>query len=294
MMIFCKKKAKAAYRLWDEYLQVPTVGMFGRLIFGNNAGLYNNLLGLLKCKNTSDNTEVSKLRNHQFLMLSRTERRLSIVSLVSKKAAKAFSAMSTEITKSTGGGMYQSSQLMLVDPIGLIPELKELIDKEILDILRAYYRFGYALKGVRVWRNHGIKINLDGENAFSNQWHCDQFDTSRLKLFFYLSENVDAVHGPTNIFNYSKSQFLLRSFGYLRRGWVFGKSRSILNDSKNHYLVIGGLGDAFFLNATKVLHRAGVPVPGNFRDVVQFEFVGNFSNDFEVDFNLSAKDMFDD
>ncbi len=58
--------------------------------------------------------------------------------------------------------------------------------------------------------------------------------------------------------------------------------------------MVGELGDAFFLNATKVLHRAGVPAVGNSRDVVQFEFIGDFSNNFGVNFNLSAKDEFDD
>ena len=253
--------------------------MFSRSIFGNNAGFINNLHGRSlrnnNLKNDGPQEKAFKLNQNGFVNVSLASQETTIETLASD-IDEIFSNPKQHLDKivNAGGKNFEDNHVVLKNPLKIFPDIGKLFTEEILDLLNGYYRNGAKIKHVRVWRNYGADVDSESANLFSNQWHNDQFDTSRIKLFVYLSPVVDEKTGATQMMNKSNSQKIMRSFGYFRRSWVLPHTKKLMENKSFKEILKGKRGDAFFLNATELLHRAGVPNLGHHRDIIQIEFEG--------------------
>lgn len=269
-------KVVAAMRLSKKYLLMPTIGNIGRFMFGNNAGLLNNIRG--KRLRTSDNSHAishnsKSLITDGFMRVEQTKEQMQLITDLQKRIVALLSQTKNNPSiVSAGGKGFVDSHVLIKNPSDIFPELKQLITEDIFQLISDYYRNGFALKHLRIWRNYGVDINPQSKNLFSNQWHNDEFVTTRLKLFIYLSNDVDKSKGATEFITREKTTAIMRSFGYLNRDWVSNTVNQKFHDDSFFCRIEGGVGTTFFLNATELLHRAGIPEPGKYRDIIQFEF----------------------
>lgn len=272
-------KAKTLSQLIDEFFIVPFFGTVSRLVFGNNAGFFNNIIGrAFRNTNIKDPLKYQKayeLNKNGFVNISLHESQ-NIISSIAMEIDDIFSNAVRNRDKlvSAGGKDYEDKHIILKNPLRLFPEISQLMNEEILLLLEGYYKKAYAIKHIRIWRNYGVTIDQEASNLFSNQWHNDQFKTSRIKLFVYLSPTVDERTGATQMMNKLNTKTIMQSMGYFRRSWVLPHTKKMMNNSSYKRILNGKRGDAFFLNATELLHRAGIPATGHHRDIIQFEFDG--------------------
>jgi hypothetical protein len=154
-------------------------------------------------------------------------------------------------------------------PIIAIPELAELIDKEVKATIENYYESYFGVGGVEAWRTYHIPESLRSQGeAYSNWWHFDSRPIDNTKLFVNLCDVNDDV-GPFHMIPARRSRELVRE-GYTNR-----KVGLPVNEVKENKIIKanGPAGAALFCNTELCLHKAGVPSEGRYRDILQFRFL---------------------
>lgn len=161
---------------------------------------------------------------------------------------------------------------MIPLPHRLIPEIQDLLTEEIRSLIRAYYGSHFQVKYVKCWRNYHVPPEVrDSEGTvLGDHWHSDPRPTSWFKLFVNLSD-VTEDSGPLHLLPISETKSLVRR--RLGRSDEPGDLREILKDSSEVVRATGPPGTAFLTNTQHCLHRAGIPEPGETRDIVQFQFL---------------------
>lgn len=103
--------------------------------------------------------------------------------------------------------------------------------------------------------------------SISADWHFDRRPTDWLRLFVYLSD-VDDDCGPFHYFRLADSK------RFVRRGFRRGAERwqaKVAASGCDHRLT-GSVGSGLIVNAERLLHRAGLPREGRFRDMFELIF----------------------
>ena len=152
-----------------------------------------------------------------------------------------------------------------------ILELQDLLTKEITDTINLYYGCAFRIEGISLTRNHAYsKMDPDRDDLMSNVLHHDNFLYSGIRVFVYLSDNVNKNTGAFRYHNKKNSRRLVRTFGYFKRGfqpkWVINRH----NNKKNLRFFNGNSGDSMIVHTQECLHGASVPKGSSFRDMVQF------------------------
>jgi len=156
-----------------------------------------------------------------------------------------------------------------VNVFELVPEVKELLNESLKEILYAYYGTWFKPVSIRMWRNKHVPPEVVEEHeAFSNYWHVDPHTTDHVKMFMYLSD-VTEDHGPFHAVTSQESQQITRNYERSTDGVPNGR---VQREADDIFKFTGPAGSVAFCNTNTNLHRAGVPAEGNVRDVVQFMF----------------------
>jgi hypothetical protein len=187
---------------------------------------------------------------------------------------------SEEIYDRGFGGKYQqqlnsvtkeesSQNVPAFDFKNKIPELKKIVNDELINTLNHYWKSHFRVDRVSLYRNFHVPDDVrKEEEILSDRWHMDSGDPSRIKLFLMLND-VTEDHGPFHVISRENSKEIYRG-GYNRNKEGF--SDSLVKDSANVIKATGPAGTAMLANTHMCLHRAGVPKKGNIRDVVSIRF----------------------
>lgn len=155
------------------------------------------------------------------------------------------------------------------NPLSVIPEMAELVDRETKETIENYYNSYFRVANVQAWRTYHVPPELRSQGeAYSNWWHFDARPIDNTKLFVNLCD-VDDDLGPFHMIPASRSREIVRA-GYT--------SRSIelpINETQETQIIkaTGPAGAALFCNTELCLHKAGVPAKGRHRDIIQIRFL---------------------
>jgi len=233
----------------------------GKTLFGNLAGLENNLKGIQL------NSKSSNFEKEQFLFLGQPFEKEII-----KKIKNKFEKMIQDDRFSEIGSEYEGKIYMrsLKNPNKDIPEISNILTKEIIQTLEKYYHGYFKVNRVESWRNYGVPDELaKNQEMFSNFWHCDRRRTDYTKLFINLS-NITENDGPFHIVSRDRTKHLLK-MGFRNRK-NYNLSEEILEDGNYVFKGIGEMGTAYLANTEVCLHKAGTPDFRHQRDILQLRF----------------------
>lgn len=165
----------------------------------------------------------------------------------------------------------------------LFPELKKIISDEMDDTLNSILGENYEITSVLWQRNFHIPAKIKDE-AFSNFWHFD-FRRNKKKwarVMIYLNDqgNAESLHW----FKKADSLMAIKNKDYGR--YSPENLPKYLNNL--HKTSPGPLGTMNLVNTADILHRAGMPLPGKFRDVV-FVILQSKNTEWEDNFNFINK-----
>ena len=150
-----------------------------------------------------------------------------------------------------------------------IEDLHLLLTEEVADVIRAYYGSHFRVRSIRAYRNQSVPKSAEKSDVYGNLWHLDPELVCDLRYFVYLSPYVGPQHGPLHVMERSAVRWVVRS-GYISRSHVVGPARRYLENARSWRPIEGPRGTAVLMNTQCVLHRAGIPAPGEHRDIVQF------------------------
>lgn len=247
------------------------LGQIPRLYYGNDAGMLENYQArreLRRLRNQSDlnahDARADVLRQEGYLLLG-TPYSEALVGQIRDK----FQRLVADPTESLDIGPRLKSAIRgIIDPVGRIPEIQELINGELRTILNAYYGAHFRIEHVRAWRNVHVEGPLARQDVYSNLWHNDQDPVTLLRLFVYLSDGVTRETGATRFHSIPVTKKIIRR-GYLRRRAILPPARRLLEDETHIRYFEGGVGSACLMNPQMCLHSATVPKRGVHRDMLQ-------------------------
>ena len=152
-----------------------------------------------------------------------------------------------------------------------VPDAAALLSAEVRAILEGYYGTFFRVWSVTCWRNRHV-AGYDGrEEIYSNFWHCDVAPVSLMKLFVNVTDVTAETGGALRLHSRGSTQEIMRS-GYVSRWLVRGRAARLLDDPSRVIPVTGPGGSAVLCNTELCLHRASVPEPGAYRDIIEFKF----------------------
>ena len=147
-----------------------------------------------------------------------------------------------------------------------IPEIGQILKPEIINALCDYYQAYIDIATVNAWRN----LPPDEEaphGVYSSTWHTDRRMPIMTKLF-YLVRDTTEQDGPFHIMNRPTTRRIIQG-DYKTR---FDPGPEVDNPD-NHLKLTGKAGSILIGNTTQCMHKAGLPEPGHFRDLIQFQFL---------------------
>ena len=251
------------------------LGEAPRLVFGNDAGLRNNIKPSLRVPQLLEQRgrfnfdlsrqDVAQIRNDGYLAVEDLYDLGAVDDLVQH-----FQRVIEDKDLTRPNGKYS---VEVSDPLGSLPELVGLFNSRVRDLLHAFYGSSFRLVETQCFRNFPVPEEDRLLEAYSDFWHSDDYPVSWLKLYVRLSD-WDYSDGPTEILSIPKTKKIMRS-GYVNRYVsLFGKQGLAQRTADAHKLV-GPRGSAFFFNPQRCLHRAGIPDEGHQRDAVMFFLSGS-------------------
>lgn len=151
-------------------------------------------------------------------------------------------------------------------------EFCDLFSPQIYNVLLNYYKCAFSVHTVRVWRNLYVQ-NVDHNRAevMSNTFHNDNYPLFGLRVFVYLTDNVNKDSGAFRFHNKSSTKALIRQLKYLHRYVNTSRTIKSLTDPASLQYLQGDLGHTAVVNTQLCLHAASVPSQGTYRDMLQFE-----------------------
>lgn len=247
------------------------LGQIPRLYYGNDAGMFQNYRARLELRRLRehsgirlDDDRADFLTREGYLLLG-TPYPPKVIATIRQK----FQQLLDDPVESIDIGPRLKSAIRgIVDPVGRIPEIQELISDDLRRILAAYYGTHFKVEHVRAWRNVHVDGPLARQDVYSNLWHNDQDPVTLLRLFVYLSDGVTRETGATRFHSIPVTKQIIRR-GYLRRRAILPPARRLLEDERRIAYFEGGTGSACLLNPQLCLHSATVPKRGVHRDMLQ-------------------------
>jgi len=243
-------------------------GTPSRLIFGNDVGLASNLRtsGSLRRSRRSPATaaspELSQLHEQGFVVLP-AEVPGDAVARIQERYLE---LIEDPACTATPGTDVPEASRYLVDPLGRLPGLADLLTPHVRDLISTYCDGGFKVLSVRAWRNHALDASWAGRDVYGNLWHNDEGALTGLRFFVPLG---DSGPGGLQMHDIAATRRVMRT-GFFRRQLICGPARRLAEDPTTITTFTGGLGSACLWNPQLTLHRAGTPAPGTHRDMIQF------------------------
>lgn len=250
--------------------------LVGKKVYRNTAGFKNNWEGQktlqkLKKRDTfgeSDNPKVIELYNSGFTNLGYPFDPKLLNEIKSKYDKMIEDDKFSYIRSQFEGQVYSRILRRAGDNI---PELKELLIPEIIDLIQDYYAGNFKVVNVMGWRNNHVPDDvIQKKELFSSRWHCDGRDTTMIQMFINFSD-VTEKDGPFHLQSMERTKELVKMGFKDRRN--YGLSEDVMEDPNHVFKHIGKMGSSVIANSTLCFHRAGNPEYGHRRDIIQFRFL---------------------
>jgi len=273
-----------------RYYSRLVAGEFARLRYGNDAGLSNNARGgreLRRLRHTRpaavrDAAAYAAARRLNEEGWVKIDPGVEPCTLTRIRDRYEELIARPDASVDLGFGPRLDAVRHVIDPIAQIPELRELFDDRIADVVRAAYGTHFDVHAVRVWRTiHVPDHELVKRGRFrrerpvsvmANLFHNDEHPVSTLKYFVQLTPNVGADTGALRVIPIESTRRIVRA-GYLRPDVVVGPARRMLEANEDVVVFDGPPGSGLLCNSERCLHRAGIPRAGFERAMIQFMFV---------------------
>lgn len=273
-----KEEIPKAFKNPKNALKVASVrldNLAGKIFFKNTAGLKCNLdgkktLSSIKNKKNFDtiNPVVEEIKEKGFVNLGHPFDG-SLIEKILEKYNKMIEDDRISFVLSKHDGHVYSR--MLNRAFKKIPEVKNLITKELSDMISNYYGANFKVFHVQMWRNYYVPNDITmKKEMFGNNWHCDGANSSITTMFINLS-NVNDENGPLYVQNIKRTKELLK-LGYKSR-YDYNVPIEVLEDPKNIVKHTGSSGSTIWANTQYIFHRAGIPEKGHYRDLMQLRFL---------------------
>lgn len=250
-----------------------------RMVFGNNAGVRNNLAPrrdlerLRRAFAASRNALPGKphpalarqLHEQGFLVsASSVERR--VIDGIRADVSRLIADPEVAVPSPNGATTF------IFEPLRAIPDIRQLLTPALCRTIFAYYGCAMQIQSVRIWRNHHVPgIDADRDDRFSNTFHHDNYAVTGLRVFVLLSDGVTRETGALRFHDRVTSARIARSPGFFHRARLTPKIRARLVDPTTLKYFEGNSGDSCIANTQQCLHAASVPRAGSHRDMLQFE-----------------------
>lgn len=167
------------------------------------------------------------------------------------------------------GGRVQDSVRYIVDPLGKVPEIRELLTPQIAAIVRNWYKSEFEVETVRMWRIQGVPDDEADVHHFGNLWHLDRHSVDVLKLFIQVSPDVKVTDSAFRLLSRPNTTRAMRR-GFIDHARVLAPAKRLI---RSHTVLFDDPpGTAAFVDTNRCLHRAGMPRNGAYRGMVQFMF----------------------
>jgi hypothetical protein len=140
--------------------------------------------------------------------------------------------------------------------------------KKFDSVLRLYFGGDYLINRGVVWRNLGIPDEYQDLDIYSQVWHYDHVVDYRNVQLFVLMTRTTELHGPFEWIENSSERRVLHD--------VAARNGKELFELKAKKLT-GVRGDALLFATGATPHRAGIPVPGNYRDMFSIAFFPEYT-----------------
>jgi hypothetical protein len=243
-----------------------------KVFFKNTAGFTNNIRGMLdysrvkkidNSKNISNNSIKKEFADKGYVKLG-LPFEPKLISQISKKLDNyILDEKYSWIRAKHDETIYSRS---LYRGHELIPESIEILNNEIISIIEQYYQTYFQVTKFIFYRNYHVPSEIANKTELmSSNWHCDASNTSWLKLFVYLTD-VSVDDGPFNVQTRERTIDLMK-LGYKNRG-NYNLPLDVMEDEKYVWKASGKKGTALMCNCNLGLHKAGIPKPGRYRDVL--------------------------
>lgn len=208
--------------------------------------------------------EARRLRRNGFLA---TEPRYSPELISRVQEGLAFAELPA--TSVAMGGRIKDSVRYVTDPLCHVPALAELLTDDVATVVRAWYGTEFRVTTVRMWRIAHIPEAASGEHHYGNLWHVDGHRLDILKLFVQVTPGVDEQGSAFRLLPRRETR---RAFhlGFRDQADPGSAIRRLFDERIE--LFDGPPGSAMFVDTDRCLHRAGNPIAGTTRGMVQFMF----------------------
>lgn len=247
-------------------------GQIPRIVYGNDAGFFNNYLARkelkriqkrIPSKHFAENSRAQFLLENGYLHINKKVN----ADLLEEIARKYQLLLHDDKYSKFIGPRVKEAARGIAEPMRHIPELHFLLTDEVKQLVEGYYQAHFKVLHVRCWRNNNVNSSKAHQDVYSNLWHNDQDPVTLLRYFVYLSDGVNAETGALRLHSIPNTRQLMRK-GYLRRRAIIGPAARMIEDKKYMMIWEGNRGSACLVNPQLCLHRASVPK--NYRDMIQF------------------------
>ena len=150
----------------------------------------------------------------------------------------------------------------------ITPEIKEKVFdflegplSKLVEELKKYYNTDIILSRIQIRRTFNTKSNKE---SYSNYFHVDGYICMLQKIFINL-QDITKNHGPLRYIKKTDAKKILRT----NKANINRIDKIDQENLINHN--VGQKGDVFLCNTTDLMHAAGVPTPGNKRDILFLE-----------------------
>ena len=248
-----------------------------RLVFGNDGTWSDNIEGISALRHLRRSAPVTAEdpRSAQAGRILRKRGWLSIPAFPVEIMDPIRRGYERAIEDSTAtrdmGARDRSAVRYVVDPVKQVPELRLLLSEAVRSVLIGYYRTHFCLQHVRMWRIKPLTTDERFQYNYGNLWHCDPHRVTVMKLFVQVSEDVSAENGALRMHDIPTTRLIMRS-GFISRTRQVALAQRLIEDEKRMVVFDGPPGSALIMNPNLCLHRAGVPLPGRTRGMVQLTF----------------------
>jgi len=246
----------------------------GKLLFKNTAGLEANLEGRKSRKmmekyhkkNSAKNPKIIEFRKNGYVNLG-----IPFDKDVLQKVLEKYNSMIEDDGYSYVRSEYKGKvySRMINRAHKQIPELKNMITKELLEMFEDYFGGNFQITYTAMWRNYHVPPEIQAEKEiFSSKWHCDGANTEEITLFINLSD-TNEDNGPLHLQSIERTKELVR-LGFKTRQET-GLPLDVLDDPKYVMKHTGPTGFTVLANSSICMHRASIPEFGHERDILQFK-----------------------
>jgi hypothetical protein len=141
-------------------------------------------------------------------------------------------------------------------------DLKELIAK-----METYYNAKIILSGIMITRNHSVSADTE---TFSNYLHNDAYLFTCNQIFINLMD-VGYENGPLHYLEFDQQKKFLKKINFFSTIKRYFYKNYFHRNEINHN--VGKIGDALLVNTSELIHAAGTPMDGKYRDILFLEIV---------------------